>query len=68
MRIPSWCDRIFYKKSNLIWSKEYNSVNDIKYSDHKPVYGVFYINYEVSIKVGRDIMLYEMKKRMEEIK
>ena len=68
LRIPSWCDRILYKKSNLIWSKEYNSVSNIKYSDHKPVYDLFYINCEVSIKVGRDIMLYEMKKRMEEIK
>lgn len=39
-RIPSWCDRIFYKKTKLIKQICYNRTEYI-YSDHKPVYSVF---------------------------
>lgn len=39
-RIPSWCDRIFYKKSKLIKLICYNR-SEYLYSDHKPVYGLF---------------------------
>lgn len=41
-RIPSWCDRIFYKKGKLIKLLYYNRCEYL-YSDHKPVYGLFEI-------------------------
>lgn len=41
-RIPSWCDRIFYKKSKLIKQICYNR-SEYNYSDHKPVYSIFEI-------------------------
>ena len=40
-RVPSWCDRILYKKCDIIELLEYNSIQDISFSDHKPVYGFF---------------------------
>lgn len=39
-RIPSWTDRILYKADNLTCLC-YNSVPDIRISDHRPVYGSF---------------------------
>jgi len=46
-RVPSWCDRIFWKKNNNIKQIKYNSVNYLN-SDHRPVYGLFKIKYERS--------------------
>jgi hypothetical protein len=43
-RIPSWCDRIFFKNTTMITQICYNRKEYI-YSDHKPVYSLF----EVSI-------------------
>ena len=48
-RKPAWCDRIFYKvkdkrNNGECEVKDYNSINDFKISDHKPVYGFYYIN------------------------
>lgn len=43
-RIPSWCDRIFYKKSKLIKLLCYGR-SEYLYSDHKPVFGL----YEVTV-------------------
>jgi hypothetical protein len=39
-RIPSWTDRILYKSDNLT-CLTYNSVPDIRISDHRPVYATF---------------------------
>lgn len=44
-RVPSWTDRIIYKSKityDLI-QLEYKTINDIRISDHKPVYSVFKI-------------------------
>jgi len=45
-RIPGWTDRILYKSKNRKTLKliEYNSIPEIVFSDHKPVYGVFEID------------------------
>ncbi len=41
-RVPSWCDRILFKKNKNIEVIDYNRV-DYLISDHKPVYGLFKI-------------------------
>jgi synaptojanin len=41
-RVPSWCDRILFKKNKHIEVIDYNRV-DYLISDHKPVYGLFKI-------------------------
>lgn len=49
---PSWTDRIFYKiNKNAIDNYsldliKYDSMNNICFSDHKPVYGYFHFNYK----------------------
>lgn len=58
-RAPAYCDRILWKGSRIT-QLAYNSVMDIRQSDHKPVYAVF----RVSIKT-RDDHLY--KKVHEEV-
>ena len=43
-REPSWTDRILFKGSKSIKSVLYNRI-DVDYSDHKPVFSIFEINY-----------------------
>ena len=64
IRIPSWCDRIFYKKYKeepMIILKQYNCIQTINYSDHKPVFGVFEIYCKDYYKNEKEKVLYEMK-------
>ncbi len=63
IRIPSWCDRIFYKKYKeepMIILKQYNCIQTINYSDHKPVFGVFEIYCKDYYKNEKEKVLYEM--------
>lgn len=39
-RAPAWCDRILWKGSE-VEQIEYKSVQEMRLSDHKPVYSVF---------------------------
>ncbi len=54
-RLPSWCDRILYKimKENHkvieCVPSEYNHVDEINLSDHKPVFAMFDIKVLESI-------------------
>lgn len=41
-RLPSYCDRILWKGTR-IELLDYNSIMEIRQSDHKPVYGVFHV-------------------------
>ena len=41
-RLPSWTDRILFKKSNDIKCLYYDKI-DLNYSDHRPVYALFEI-------------------------
>ena len=65
IRTPSWCDRIFYKK-NLnnnepsIILKQYDSINSINYSDHKPVFGIFEFYCKEYFTNEKEKVLYEM--------
>ena len=47
-RIPGWTDRILFRSKKLydIMLCEYNSIQNIFFSDHKPVYAVFKINFK----------------------
>ena len=51
---PAWADRIFYKmhkypKDNFSFDLiQYNSMNDITFSDHKPVFAYFNFTYSSS--------------------
>lgn len=42
-RSAAWCDRILWKskKDKRIKQNVYNSINELRLSDHKPVYGIF---------------------------
>lgn len=39
-RVPSWCDRIFFKRNKKVTQINYNRVEYI-HSDHKPVFSLF---------------------------
>lgn len=58
-RTPAYCDRILWKGTN-IKQIAYNSVMEIRQSDHKPVYGVF----RVQIKTKDELLF---KKIHEEV-
>ena len=47
-RIPGWTDRILFRSKKFydIMLCEYNSIQNIFLSDHKPVYAVFKINFK----------------------
>ena len=45
-RIPAWTDRILRRGSD-IRQLDYDSVNALKFSDHRPVYGTFEIRVSV---------------------
>jgi hypothetical protein len=44
VRVPAWTDRIFYCKRKGITMMTYDSIKNMKYSDHRPVVGTFLIN------------------------
>ena len=44
IRVPAWTDRIFYCKKKGIKMLTYDSIKNMKYSDHRPVVGTFLIN------------------------
>ncbi|OWB61676.1 phosphatidylinositol phosphate phosphatase activity protein [[Candida] boidinii] len=56
-RVPSWTDRIIYK-GNSIEQLAYDSINEITFSDHKPIYGLFngsakLINHDIKSKLTK---------------
>lgn len=64
MRIPAWCDRILSRGKNL-QQLNYNACFDIRFSDHRPVYGVFDCNVELideTIKSALTSKLYNESK------
>ncbi|CDW85515.1 endonuclease exonuclease phosphatase family protein [Stylonychia lemnae] len=45
-RVPSWCDRILWKKNNKVTQQVLGCFQDIVFSDHRPVFAQFelYVN------------------------
>ena len=60
LRVPSWCDRIFFKSTTKIKLIEYNMA-DVRYSDHRPLYGLFEVSCEINTTDEKEILVEEMK-------
>ena len=63
-RVPSWCDRILYKKNENLNVQDYNKV-DYTHSDHKPIYGIYKIKADKIDKDLRDVVVKEIKENLE---
>ncbi|ODV86840.1 hypothetical protein CANARDRAFT_174879 [[Candida] arabinofermentans NRRL YB-2248] len=68
MRVPAWTDRILSlsrSKKMQLTQLEYDSVPEIKFSDHKPVYGIFQAKMDIIEEQKRSVIekqLYESRK------
>jgi hypothetical protein len=62
-RVPSWCDRVFYKRGNYIKQLVYDR-SEISYSDHKPVYSIFKIQAFKELKEEKAKLIKEIKANM----
>ena len=60
-RIPSWCDRIFYKKWANIMPLSYNKCL-LTISDHQPIYGVYKIQIETINQQQKQMILNQIIK------
>ena len=60
-RIPSWCDRIFFKKYSNTTPLAYNKCL-LTLSDHQPVYGVYKIQVETVNEEKRQYILSQLIK------
>ena len=63
-RIPSWCDRILFKKSENLECLNYDKI-DYTHSDHKPIYGIFKIKANRVDNEKRDFLLNEIKNNLD---
>lgn len=69
-RVPSWTDRILThtknKRVTMLEQLRYNSIPTYKFSDHKPVYGIFMAKLEIvneSVKSIIEKELYDITKQ-----
>eukprot|EP01119_Soliformovum_irregulare_P021832 TRINITY_DN7341_c0_g1_i2.p1 TRINITY_DN7341_c0_g1~~TRINITY_DN7341_c0_g1_i2.p1 ORF type:complete len:274 (+),score=36.83 TRINITY_DN7341_c0_g1_i2:303-1124(+) len=53
-RIPAWTDRVLWRPSHHIEQLEYNCCKDNTYSDHRPVYAAFTVQYFIGPHTERD--------------
>ncbi len=60
-RIPSWCDRIFYKKWTNTLPLAYNKCL-LTLSDHQPIYGLFKIKIETINQQQKQMILNQIIK------
>ena len=57
LRMPAWCDRILWYKSKHIKQIQYNSIENLLISDHKPVYSTFNLDIKRSNIKKRKLIL-----------
>ena len=62
-RIPSWCDRIFFKKYTETTPLAYNKCI-LNISDHQPIYGLYKIKSEIIDQEKRQNILDEITKML----
>jgi hypothetical protein len=62
-RVPSWCDRILFRKNKNIKILEYGRVDYI-YSDHKPVYGVYNLKFSKVDEEKKRHVIREVRKNL----
>ena len=62
-RVPSWCDRILYKKNKYLQVIDYNKV-DYTHSDHKPIYGMYKIQTKKIDKNLKDSIIMDIKENI----
>jgi hypothetical protein len=62
-RVPSWCDRILFRKSKLIELIDYNRV-EYTFSDHKPIYGLYKITTNKIDYEKRNQIIEELKEKI----
>lgn len=62
-RVPSWCDRILYKKSRFINQKMYNRA-ELLHSDHRPIFSIFTVCAYQEIKEEKAKLIREIKKNL----
>ena len=60
-RIPSWCDRIFYKRNSNTIPLAYNKCL-LCLSDHQPIYGVYKIQVETIDQEKKQLILDQILK------
>lgn len=46
-RVPSWTDRILWKRDDAIRAMAYDSVSSLKCSDHRPIFGQYEFSAEL---------------------
>ena len=57
IRVPAWCDRIFFCKKNSIKNLSYDSVPNLKMSDHRPVTAAFEVYFEKENEIDKSKIL-----------
>jgi hypothetical protein len=63
-RIPSWCDRILFKKSENLECLKYDKV-DFTHSDHKPIYGIYKVKADKVDYEKKEFLINEIKSKIE---
>ena len=63
-RVPSWCDRILFKKNSELKVIEYNKI-DYLISDHKPIFGIYKITVKKFDLKIKDMLINEIKENIE---
>ncbi len=62
-RVPSWCDRILYKKSRFINQSMYDRA-ELLHSDHRPIFSIFTVCAYQEIKEEKAKLIKEIKKNL----
>lgn len=62
-RVPSWCDRVLYKKSRFINQIAYNRA-EFSISDHRPIYALFNIHTVKELSDKKSNIIREIKQNL----
>merc|ERR1712151_855249 len=51
-RVPSWTDRILWKRNELVRPLRYDAIQTLQYSDHRPVFAQFEVTVNLDNWTG----------------